>query len=466
MPRPTPPGGDDIQLEPPLAEHAGLVAAVEDRSYLIYIAGALFTALAAGFLLAIVLPLSAAGTLPWAGSVPRLIQAHGWAQLQGWAGLFVAGMGLRLIPRFAGRRPLPVRVTLPISLAFFGGTVGRTLVQTFLNGGAAKAGFIAAGCAAAVAMFAIGASLLVTLARGRKHREPWYYFAAAGACWWLVWGALAVIASVEGARNGIFVPAHLDDAMTWIVMFGVAGNFIWGIQSRSVPIFFGRKTPTVRRGLAPGILLNAGVILILVSTLPAASRQVDRLLGLGLALCGVALVWLAPLAGSLWGRARRLRPRARAAARYVVAANWFAELTGLFLVWSGTASAVSGNYEFFGVRDAARHAFGVGVITLLIVGMAQLIAPVFALERVEARPARIRNSITWWPLLGAAILRIAAGLLLGHMDGAARLQLASVAGMLGWLGLAGFAFSVIQAARNEPRMKALLAGSVRIQTRR
>jgi hypothetical protein len=106
------------------------------------------------------------------------------------------------------------------------------------------------------------------------------------------------------------------------------------------------------------------------------------------------------------------------------------------------------------------------VITLLIVGMAQLIAPVFALERAEARPARIRNSITWWPLLGAVILRIAAGLLLGHMDGAARLQLASVAGMLGWLGLAGFAFSVIHAARNEPRMKALLAGSTRSQARR
>ncbi|HEV1998096.1 MAG TPA: hypothetical protein VGR61_08210, partial [Candidatus Dormibacteraeota bacterium] len=32
-----------------------------------------------------------------------LVQAHGWTQLLGWAGLFVAGMSLRLLPRFAGR---------------------------------------------------------------------------------------------------------------------------------------------------------------------------------------------------------------------------------------------------------------------------------------------------------------------------------------------------------------------------
>jgi len=466
MQKSTPPGRDDIQLDPPLAHHAGLVPAVEDRSYLIYIGGALFTALAAGFLLAVILPLSAAGTLPWAGSVPRLTQAHGWAQLQGWAGLFVAGMGLRMMPRFAGRRPLPVRVTLPISLALFGGTIGRTAVQSFLAGRLAQVGFIVMGSAAALAMFGVGGSLLLTLARGRKHREPWRYFATAGACWWLVWGVLVLVASIEGARNGIVVPARLDDAMTWIVMFGVVANFIWGIQSRSVPIFFGRKTPTVRRAIVPGVLLNAGALAILVSTLPPAATQRDRLLGLGLALCGVALIWLAPTAGSLWGQAHRLRPRARAAARYVLAANWFAEVAGLLLVWSGSASAISGDYEFFGVRDAARHAFGVGVITLLIVGMAQLVAPVFALERAEARPPGARDYVTWWPLVGATLLRIAAGLLLGHMNGTARLQMASAAGALGWLGLAGFAFSVIQAARKEPRMKALLTGSTRSPTAR
>lgn len=459
------PGRDDIQLDPPVARHADVVPAVEDRSYLIYIAGALLTALTASFLLAILLPLAAAGTLPWAERVPRLTQAHGWAQLQGWAGLFVAGMALRLIPRFAGRQPLPVRVTLPISLALFLGTAGRTAVQSFLDGGPGEIGFAVTGCATAVGMLGVGGGLLLTLSRGRKRREPWRYFATAGACWWLAWGVLTVVATIEGARNDIFVPARLDDAMTWIVMFGVVANFTWGIQSRSVPIFFGRKTPSVARCFAPGVVLNTGVLAILISTVPAAATQRDRLMGLGLALCGLALAWLAPLAGSLWGQAHRLRPRSRAAARYVVAANWFAVITGVLLVWPGSASAITGNYELFAMRDAARHAFGLGVITLLIVGMAQLIAPVFALERAEARPPGLRDYLTWWPLLAATVLRIAAALLLGHMDGATRLQIASVAGSLGWLGLAAFAFSVVQAARKEPRMKALLAGMARSPTR-
>ncbi|HEY5477886.1 MAG TPA: hypothetical protein VIK11_14380 [Tepidiformaceae bacterium] len=461
MDRRSTPGRDDIQLEPPLSQHAGMVRAVEDRSYLIYIAGALFTALAAGFLLAVLLPLSAAGTLPWTETVPRLTQAHGWAQLQGWAGLFVAGMGLRMMPRFAGRKPLPTRLTLPISLVLFFGTAGRTVAQTFLAGRLAQGVFIVTGCASAFAMLGVGCTLLLTLSRAGKHREPWRYFASAGACWWLVWGVLTTIASIEGASNGIFIPARLDDAMTWIVMFGVVANFIWGIQSRSVPIFFGRKTPSVRRAIVPGLLLNIGVLAILTSTLPVLEAQRDRALGFGLALCGLALAWLAPLAGSLWGQAHRLRPRARAAARYVIAANWFAVISGVLLAASGIASALTGNYELFALRDAARHAFGVGVITLLIVGMAQLVAPVFALERAEARAGGIRDYLTWWPLLCAAVLRVVAALLLGHMDGTLRLQIAAVAGALGWLGLAGFAFSVIQAARKEPRMRALLTGTTR-----
>src|SRR5690606_14454323 len=96
---------DDIQLEPPTGRSPEVQPAVEDRSYIGYIASALVIALAAGFLLAIVAPLTSTGTLPWDERLPQLIQAHAWAQLQGWAGLFVAGMAMRLIPRFAGRPP-------------------------------------------------------------------------------------------------------------------------------------------------------------------------------------------------------------------------------------------------------------------------------------------------------------------------------------------------------------------------
>ncbi len=181
------------------------------------------------------------------------------------------------------------------------------------------------------------------------------------------------------------------------------------------------------------------------------------LLGGGLALAGIGLAWLAPVAGSVWGEAKRLRPRARAASRYVLAANISALLAGALLAWAGANSLVSGEFESFAARDAARHALGLGMITMLIIGMAQLVSPVFALERAEARPAGIEDRLAWWSLASAVVLRVVAGLAYGHMDHEPRMHLAATAGALAWLGLAMFAFSVVRAVRKEPRMKALLA---------
>ncbi|MGI8562340.1 MAG: hypothetical protein ACR2MZ_02060 [Candidatus Dormibacter sp.] len=54
-------------------------------------AAALVLGLGAGFVLTILIPLAAA-TPSWGSRLPRFIQAHGWIQLQGFVGLFVAGM--------------------------------------------------------------------------------------------------------------------------------------------------------------------------------------------------------------------------------------------------------------------------------------------------------------------------------------------------------------------------------------
>ena len=107
----------DIPLEPPVVRGSGIVPAQEDRSYLLFIASAVVSALLGGFLLAVWAPLTTTGDLEPSARAPWMLQAHGWIQLQGWAGLFVAGMAVRIIPRFVGRRPLPRRVTLPLWVA-------------------------------------------------------------------------------------------------------------------------------------------------------------------------------------------------------------------------------------------------------------------------------------------------------------------------------------------------------------
>ncbi|MEP7215647.1 MAG: hypothetical protein ABI782_05290 [Anaerolineaceae bacterium] len=456
-----PPGSraTDILLEMPLAKHSDVVPAVEDRWYLLFIGGALLMAVGGGFVLAVLLSLAEAGSLGLEDRVPWLIQAHGWAQVQGWAGLFVAGMGLRLLPRFAGRKPIARGLAVPVFALLFSGVVLRTFSQSHRPGGATDGLFLAGEVLAAGGVAGVAGLVGWTLIRGRQVAEPWRWFAFAGASWWAIWALLLLRQGVTGAANHAYITAATDDATSWAVLLGAIGNFIWAVQSRSVPVFFGRKTPALRRALGPGIALNIGALAILASPWLGDSGHRRSLASAGFLLCGAALLLLPPLAGAVRGEATRLRPRARPAAKFVLWGNRFAMLAGALLICAAVSDVVFDGERAAAARDAARHAYGLGLVTLLIVGMAQLVAPFFALRRLDASGASLLDRGVWWCLISAATLRVATGLAADDWSGDSRWHASALAGMLGWLGLVLFVTTVIQAIRSEPRLKAQLAAT-------
>ncbi|GIW18229.1 MAG: hypothetical protein KatS3mg064_1386 [Tepidiforma sp.] len=441
----------DIPLEPPLVRGAGAAPVKEDRTYLGYVAAALASALLGGFALAVWMPLAATDAVPGIERAPRLVQAHGWLQLQGWAGLFVAGMAIRIVPRFAGRRPVPGRVTVPLLGLLAAPLALRLFAVPWLDGEAAGAAALAAGLLTAAGCAGVAAVLGWTLLRGRRGRgEAWRGFAAAGALWWLAWAPLAAWWGGRAAEGDGLAPAAFDDAMAWAVMLGAIGNFILGVQSRSVPVFFGRRPPPGAAMAGPGLLLNGGAGLFVLA-MAADGAAAARLAGAGLALSGGGLCWGLPLAGAVRGRAHRLRPRARPAARFVLAANLAGVAAGALMAAAGAAMLADGSYAAAPLRDAARHLFGLGPITLLILGMARLIAPVFAVARTEARTAGWLERAPFWLLLAALGIRAGAGLASGTVSYDAWMHASALAGALGWLAIALFAADVLRAARNEGR---------------
>jgi len=446
---------DEIALEPPLSRNAGVTPAVEDRSYLGFIAAALAAALGGGFLMAVWMPLAATGAVGGQGRVPWLIQAHGWVQVQGWAGLFVAGMAVRLMPRFAGRPPVGRNVTLPLLAALGLPVALRMTLQPWATGTLAEATAAAIGVLSAVGAAGVAAILAWTLGKGRKARDPWRYFAWAGTAWWAVLAAMLLTWGVRAARNEGLAPVAWDDVMTWVVLLGPIGNFIWSVQSRSVPIFFGRKTPTWRQAVVPGVAYNAGAALVALSLL-FEGETAARLSGSGMALAGAGMVWLPVIAGSVWGQAKRLRPRAKPAARFVLGANIAAVVAGVLLVWAGAQTALDAEYAEFAARDAARHVVGIGLVTMLILGMARLVAPVFALERTESGVPKLYERAPFWLLLGALVLRGGSALLAEQISYDARMHSAATAGALAWLAIAIFAVSVLRAVRAEPATRRAL----------
>ncbi|MGE3076291.1 MAG: hypothetical protein AB7N24_10455 [Dehalococcoidia bacterium] len=449
--------GSDIPIEPPLVSAPSVVRAKEDRSYLGYIAAALASALGGGLIFAVWVPLASTGAVDGGDRVPWMIQAHGWVMLQGWAGLFVAGMAIRLIPRFAGRRPIPRIVTAPLLAVLVFPLVLRIAFETWASGDRADTIAELIGVGSAAGQLGVAAVLAYTLARGRKPHDPWRYFAWAGTAWWAIWAYLSVANIPSGGPTPGLVSHHDNDILLWIVMLGPIGNFIWGVQSRSVPVFYGRGTPTLAKLAIPGIALNVGVALLALSLWDDSNAL--TLAGAGLALSGGALLWLPPVAGSVYGQARRLRPRARSAARFLIGANIAAMLAGAFLLWARIAILFQdGDAPFaaFDQRDAARHLFGIGTITMLILGMVRLVAPFFALERTEAGVPRLLERLPFWLLLAALVFRVGVALLGDSLNYEAGRHTMATAGVLAWAAIAIFAFSVARAIRAEPRTKVAL----------
>jgi len=126
---------------------------------------------------------------------------------------------------------------------------------------------------------------------------------------------------------------------------------------------------------------------------------------------------------------------------------------GSLLVYSGIRMIGSGDGQWAApfARDASRHLLGIGTISMLILGMARLIAPVFALERTENGVPRLLERAPFWLLVGAVILRPGAALFGDQFGFENRMHTASLAGALAWLAIAIFAASVLRAARAEPR---------------
>ncbi len=79
----------------------------EEHQYVPFVAGAVVFGLIVGFPLGITLAHAAAQGSSLGGRWQALAQVHGHLQLMGWVGLFLMGMGFRLVPRFTGVRVRP-----------------------------------------------------------------------------------------------------------------------------------------------------------------------------------------------------------------------------------------------------------------------------------------------------------------------------------------------------------------------
>jgi hypothetical protein len=378
---------------------------------------------------------------------PALIQAHGNAQLYGWTGLFIIGIASHSLPRML-RKPPPAGW---LQRAIFGLVASGLLLALFAQPAADRPGWALAFTAGTALQWA-GVSLFVgwILRTVRLPEEPHLGFVLAGTLWfWL--GATARLGMVAEAvsRGAALPPAEWNAAYLHAMSWGFLLSWVVGYSMRLLPAFMGAPPPNAAASRAALSCLTLGAAAAIVGVLSgaaglSAAAAALTAVGVGFAIFAVR-VWSPALSASDGDEVWLSRFARAAYASLAVAA---VILLGLRTAqWLGPVSDL--HQHAFG--GASRHALTVGFVSLMIVGVAWRILPIFS-GAGKPHPALVPT--VFGLLVAGNFLRVTGQMAAGLWGGAWYLPM----GLSGWLetlAVTLFALDVLRLVSGRPALESL-----------
>ncbi len=429
----------------------------EDRFYGPFVAGAVFFGLVLGFPLGTLVAHAMAQHATLDGRLPQVLQLHGHLQLQGWFGLFVMGMGYRLVARFTTVHVRPPWLVPLTFLLMAGGLALRAVSQPWADG-APYAGLFATSAAleaAGALIFAVAIVRSVVL--GRPERFGYSRFFLTGGIWVAIALGLNLWFVTEAASDSRPLVTGLQtSAITFVQLYGFAAMFVLAVSLRTFPIFFGRKEAPKAPVTLAWAVLNAGVGAYAVAAVWRSyddSGILENLQTLGFLAAGASLASMPFLLRVFEGAPHRLRESARRSMRFVRSAYLWLLLAGLLQAYYGIRALWAGRPPAHYETDAVRHFIALGFVTMTIFGMSFLVLPRLAMRRISGATARWLAPGLLALLYGAAAARGAGSLLVNDAKADAGFWTMSSAGVLGFLAMAAFAAYL---ARNPPQPDILL----------
>lgn len=326
------------------------------------------------------------------GSIsPAWLQAHGLAQIFGWVGSFIIGIGFYSLTKMQSTRSFPVRAgwitwvlwTLGAGLRWTGGvTAWHWKIMLPVSGVLELAAYI------------------VFFASLRRHRpansaqrnQPWMLMIVAASIAFVTTLALNCAAMFWLALTGAVpaLPHAFDEEFILLALWGVLVPTIWGFNARWLPIFAGfRKLSRIPLALAYGFGL-LGLIAIFAQWLPIAAIA---FLFASILAVDALHVWQPAVAPAKLLHVDRSFPL-------------FIRLAYVWLVVSSLLTALAVPYDHAGgIWGASRHALTVGFIAGMVFAIGQRVLPAFCGMRVLWS-----TRLMFWSLLllhGGCLLRVA-----------------------------------------------------------
>ncbi len=315
---------------------------------------------------------------------PAVVQAHGHAQIFGWVGLFIMGVAYHVLPRLKAT-DLHAR---PLAAASFWLLTAGLTVRTFaqpLATAAPFAGLVVLSAALEVAAAAIFAHVIWrTLRANPAVAEFWDRYVLASAVWFVVTALATLALAALMAREGRdIIPPAFDAAYLHMALWGFPGVMILGISLRTIPLFMGLRRANQNAFLPVFWLLNGGIAVH--GLLPLLASLVGLQVPAWLVAAGASAEFIA--AAAFVYHLNLFRPRALDTADEPGVARDYEKFIHAAYAWLlaaatlgagyAIAEAVTGEAVPHALVGAYRHALTVGFISMIIVGMAARIVPVF-----------------------------------------------------------------------------------------
>jgi hypothetical protein len=302
------------------------------------------------------------------GLSPAWLQAHGQAQMFGWIGSFILGIGFYSLTKMQNTLSFPVRAAWTAWILW---TVG--IAMRWTGGVTAWHWRILLPLSGALQLIAC---LLFYLAVRRhrpadpeRRREAWIVVVIAATIAFLVAVAANCAALTYLALYGKSpaLPHVLDLQLVVLAVWGVLVPTIWGFNARWLPVFAGFQKPDGVRLLVAYGLSVAGVVAVFLQWLPIA------------AVLFLLAAFLAIHALHVW------QPAVQPAKLLHVARTFplFIRVAYVWLVMSCLLDALAVRYDHAGgIWGASRHALTVGFVAGMVFVIGQRVLPAFCGMRI------------------------------------------------------------------------------------
>lgn len=309
------------------------------------------------------------------------IHAHAHAMIFGWCGLFVMGFAYQSFPRFKHTTlawPNFANLTLYLMLGGIAARMAAELLQPQVTGLLLGAVASVAEIAAITLFIAI---IVRTARRSLEPHNPYEKFILTALAWFFIQAILSdffFFAKATAADQDELIHriALLDGPLRDIQLLGFVAMIIVGVSQRFIPVVYQLARPRRDRQSLIFWLMNGSLILDVASyVLILTTGNVIFALGLEASFV-LMLVWAALLVRQI-GIFSKPGERDRSW-KFVRTSYLWLLVSMVMLPFFPVYGILTHQYFAHSFMGAYRHAFTVGFITLMIMGIAARVVPILA----------------------------------------------------------------------------------------